>query len=141
MAKGEEIPKTNPAEIEKLIEQIRATNLEPGAKEKIERLLRTVLALLELLQRKNTSIKKLRQMIFGKRTERHPTAQARKAEDPEKDGEPEKADDGRPQASSDQDARAASQARVERSRNGKGMDAAQPPITAARGSLNAGMKV
>jgi transposase len=106
MAKGEEIPKTNPAEIEKLIEQIRATNLEPGAKEKIERLLRTVMALLELLQRKNTSIKKLRQMIFGKRTERHPTAQARKAEDPEKDGEPEKADDGRPQASGDQDARA-----------------------------------
>jgi len=38
MGKGEEIPKTNPAEIEKLIEQIRGTNLEPGAKEKIERL-------------------------------------------------------------------------------------------------------
>ena len=81
MAKGEEIPKTNPAEIEKLIEQIRGTNLEPGAKEKIERLLRTVLALLELLQRKNTSIKKLQQLIFGKRTEKHPLAQARKAED------------------------------------------------------------
>jgi hypothetical protein len=47
MAKGEEIPKTSPAEIEKLIEQIRGTNLEPGAKDKIERLLRTVLALLE----------------------------------------------------------------------------------------------
>lgn len=36
MAKGEEIPKTNPAEIEKLIEQIRGTNLEPGSKEKQE---------------------------------------------------------------------------------------------------------
>jgi hypothetical protein len=127
MAKGEEIPKTNPAEIEKLIEQIRATNLEPGAKEKIERLLRTVLALLELLQRKNTSIKKLRQMIFGKRTERHPTAQARKAEDPEKDGEPEKADDGRPQASSDQDARAeglASESGEKPKRKGHGRRAA-----------------
>jgi hypothetical protein len=33
--------------------------------------------LVELLQQKNTSIKKLRQSIFGKRTERH---QARKAE-------------------------------------------------------------
>jgi hypothetical protein len=39
-----------------LIEQIRGTNLEPGAKEKVERLLRTVLTLVELLQRKNTSI-------------------------------------------------------------------------------------
>jgi transposase len=106
MAKGEEIPKTNPAEIEKLIEQIRAANLEPGAKEKIERLLRTVLALLELLQRKNTSIKKLQQMIFGKRTEKRPDAEARKAEGSEKTDESEKADDDQPKASGDQEARA-----------------------------------
>jgi hypothetical protein len=103
MAKGEEIPETNPAEIKKLIEQMRATNLEPGAKEKIERLLRTVLALLELLQRKNTSLKKLRQMIFGKRTERH---QAKKAEALEKVDESEKSDDDRPKASGDQEAHA-----------------------------------
>jgi transposase len=104
MGKGEEIPKTNPAEIEKLIEQIRGTNLEPGAKDKIERLLRTVLALVELLQRKNTSIKKLQQMIFGKRTERHPTALVRKAEDSEKPDESGKSDDDRPKASGDQEA-------------------------------------
>jgi hypothetical protein len=54
MAKEGETPRTSPAEIENLIGQIRKTNLEPGAKEKIERLLRTVLALVELLQRKNT---------------------------------------------------------------------------------------
>src|SRR5262245_61017350 len=63
MAKEDEAPHTNSAEIENLIEQIRRTNLEPGSKDKIERLLRTVLTLVELLQRKNTSIKKLRQMI------------------------------------------------------------------------------
>src|SRR5215470_20352513 len=106
MAKREEIPKTNPAEIEKLIEQIRATNLEPSAKDKVERLLRTILALLELLQRKNTSIKKLQQMIFGKRTERHPTAPARKAEDPETSDESEMSDGDRPKSSGDQQARA-----------------------------------
>jgi len=55
----------------------------------------------ELLQRKNTSIKKLREMIFGKRTERH---QARKAEGQEKGDESEKADDGQPKAADDQDA-------------------------------------
>ncbi len=49
MAKGEEIPKTNPAEVENLIKQIRGTNLEPSAKERIERLLRTILILVELL--------------------------------------------------------------------------------------------
>ena len=41
MAKEDETPRANPAEIENLIGQIRRTNLEPGAEEKIERLLRT----------------------------------------------------------------------------------------------------
>jgi hypothetical protein len=76
MAKGEDIPKTSPAEIEKLIEQIRETNLEPGAKEKVERLLRTVIILVNLLQRKNMSIKKLRDMIFGRRTEKREGSKA-----------------------------------------------------------------
>jgi hypothetical protein len=43
MAKGEDIPKTSPVEIGKLIGQIRETNLESGAKEKVERLLRAVI--------------------------------------------------------------------------------------------------
>src|SRR5262245_12032531 len=103
MAKGDKTPRSNPAEIESLIEQIRGTNLDPRAKEKIERLLRTILTLVELLQRKNMSIKKLREMIFGKRTERH---QARKAEGREKMDESEKSDDGQPKAAGDQDARA-----------------------------------
>jgi hypothetical protein len=81
MAKGDEPPRSDPAEIENLIEQIRGTNLDPRTKEKVERPLRTVLTLVDLLQRKNTSIKKLREMIFGKRTERH---QTRKAEGLEK---------------------------------------------------------
>lgn len=102
VANKEEIPRTNPSEIENLIEQIRGTNLEQGAKEKIERLLRTVLLLADLLQRKNTSIKKLREMIFGKRTERH---QAKKAEDQKNPGESGKTSDGQPQAAGDQDAR------------------------------------
>jgi transposase len=112
MAKGEEIPRTNPAEIENLIEQIRGTNLDPGAKDKIERLLRTILSLLELLQRKNTSIKKLRELIFGKRTERH---QARKAEDREK------SDESLPPAPGDRDLKsAASASEGEEKPGGKG---------------------
>ena len=90
MANKEEIPRTSPAEIESLIEQIRATNLDPGTRTKIERLLRTILMLVELLQRRNTSIRKLREMIFGKRTERQ---RPRKPEAPAKPGEAEEADD------------------------------------------------
>lgn len=70
MAKSEELPKTSPAEIEALIEQIQATNLEPSTKEKVERLLRTVIVLINLLQRKNMSIKRLRDLVFGRRTEK-----------------------------------------------------------------------
>src|SRR5262245_46690576 len=70
MPKGEEIPKTSPAEIEHLIEQVQQTNLDPSAKEKIARLLRTVIFLINLLQRKNLSIRKLREMVFGPRTEK-----------------------------------------------------------------------
>jgi transposase len=103
MAKEDETPRTNPAEIESLIEQIRGTNLDPRARDKVERLLRTVLSLAELLQRKNASIKKLREMIFGKQTERH---QARKTEGREKVDESAKSDDGQPKAAGDQDARA-----------------------------------
>ena len=71
MANREDLPRTTPAEIEQLIRQIRATNFDQGSKDKIERLLRTILTLVELLQRRNTSIKKLREMIFGRRTEKH----------------------------------------------------------------------
>lgn len=107
MAKGEEIPRTNPAEIENLIEQIRGTNLDSGAKDKIERLLRTVLSLVELLRRKNTSIKKLRELIFGKRTEKH---QARKAEDREKSDESKESDQELAPASGDRDVKSAASA-------------------------------
>jgi hypothetical protein len=58
MANRADIPRTTSAEIEQLIRQIRGANLNQGAKDKIERLLCTVLILVELLQRKNTSIKK-----------------------------------------------------------------------------------
>lgn len=88
MPKGEEIPKTSPAEIEHLIEQVRQTNLDPGAKEKVERLLRTVLFLVDLLQRKNLSIRKLREMVFGPRTEKRKDQNAGGEEKPEaKEGE------------------------------------------------------
>jgi hypothetical protein len=71
MANRNDIPRTTPTEIEHLIEQVRATNLDPGSKDKIKRLLRTVLTLVELLGRRKTSINKLRDLIFGGRTEKH----------------------------------------------------------------------
>jgi hypothetical protein len=70
MAKNEEIPKTSPEEIEALIDQIKATNLDPDLKAKTERLLRSLLALINLLQKKSLSLRRLRNLVFGWRTEK-----------------------------------------------------------------------
>jgi len=100
MANREDIPRTTPAEIEHLIRQIQGANLDQGSKDKIERLLRTVLALAELLGRRNISIKKLRQMIFGPRTEKH---HGKKDESKKKKSEFESTENESTKASGDPD--------------------------------------
>jgi transposase len=70
MAKKEKLPKTNATEIEALIDRLKGSQLKEGDAELIERLLRIVVMLLDLLERKNLSIKKLKAMIFGPRTEK-----------------------------------------------------------------------
>jgi len=81
MAKGPEIPKTDSAEIEILIERLKQNRLEQRDVELIELLLRTVMALVNLLQRKNMSIKRLRDLIFGRRTEKRKTGSVSQPED------------------------------------------------------------
>jgi transposase len=70
MAKDPQIPKTNPDEIEALIERLEQHKLDRRDEELIKRLLRFVLVLVDLVERKNLSIKQLRKMIFGWRTEK-----------------------------------------------------------------------
>jgi hypothetical protein len=64
MAKKEDIPKTSPEEIEALIDQIKATNLDPALKAKNERLLPSLLTLISFLQRKILSLRRLRNLIL-----------------------------------------------------------------------------
>jgi transposase len=78
MAKIDEIPKTNPDEIEALIKRLRQAEVESQVLDKqsidrIERLLRFAMAVVNIVQRKNASIKRLRKMIFGGRTEKRRT--------------------------------------------------------------------
>ena len=65
MAKRDGIPKTDPSEIEALIQRFKRSNLEPRDTQLVERLLRLVLSMASLLQHKNTSIKRLKRLIFG----------------------------------------------------------------------------
>lgn len=57
MSKREEIPRTNPSEIEALIERVKQNDLKEGDVQLLERLLRLLLSLTNLLQQKNASIK------------------------------------------------------------------------------------
>src|SRR5262249_3768154 len=65
MAKQDDIPKTDPSEIEALIQRLKQSNLEPRDAQLVERLLRLVLSMASLLQHKNASIKRLKRLIFG----------------------------------------------------------------------------
>jgi hypothetical protein len=65
MAKRDDIPKTDPSEIEALIQRIKQSNIEPRDAQLVERLLRLVLSMASLLQHKNASIKRLKRLIFG----------------------------------------------------------------------------
>ena len=65
MAKLDDTPKTDPSEIEALIQRLNQSNLEPRDAQLVERLLRLVLSMASLLQHKNASIKRLKRLIFG----------------------------------------------------------------------------
>jgi DNA-directed RNA polymerase sigma subunit (sigma70/sigma32) len=58
MAKLDDTPKTDPSEIEALIQRLNQSNLEPRDAQLVERLLRLVLSMASLLQHKNASIKR-----------------------------------------------------------------------------------
>src|SRR5262245_32553351 len=65
MKSDEEIPTADSEQIERLIERVKQGKLEQNDAQLIEKLLRTFLTLTSLLQRKNTTIKRLKQMFLG----------------------------------------------------------------------------
>jgi transposase len=84
MAKHDDIPTTSPAEIEALIERVKHSQLAPRDAQLVERLLRLVLSMATLLQQKNASIKRLKRLRFGPRSDKR-TANPAPAEDKAQD--------------------------------------------------------
>jgi transposase len=77
MARQEDIPKTDPSEIEALIERVRHSDIAPRDAQLIERLLRLVLSMASLLEHKNASIKRLKRLIFGPGSDKRTAAEAK----------------------------------------------------------------
>jgi transposase len=67
---NDKIPKINPNDVEQLIEKFEQNRLDEQEKKLITGLLRTLLALASVLEKKKVSITRLRDMIFGKKREK-----------------------------------------------------------------------
>ncbi|MGH9842884.1 MAG: IS66 family transposase [Blastocatellia bacterium] len=65
MQNHEEIPTADTDQIERLLDRVKQGKLEPDDAQLIERLLQTLLTLVSLLQGKNTTIRRLKELLFG----------------------------------------------------------------------------
>ena len=83
----DEIPKISPSEVETLIKKIEQTTLSEQDKRMITRLLRTLLYVVGLLQEKKVTLLRLKELIFGKKSEK---MKRRDGEKGEPESEPER---------------------------------------------------
>src|SRR5215813_1750321 len=70
MAESDKIPQVDPAEIELLIEKIEQNKLDERERRLIAALLRTFLYVVSQLQEKKITLLKLKEMIFGRKSEK-----------------------------------------------------------------------
>ena len=73
MPKHDDSTSTDTSEIEALIARLEAGRLREDDVKTLARLLRTFLALIHLLQRKNSSIARLKRLLFGPRSDTRST--------------------------------------------------------------------
>jgi hypothetical protein len=72
MKKQDEIPTTNPSDIEGLIKRFENNQLSDSDKQLVTRLLRFLISLLGMVQRKNATIARLKKMLFGPGGDKQP---------------------------------------------------------------------
>src|SRR5262249_44863591 len=76
----DEIPKINPSEVETLIEKIWQNKLDEQDKRMIDRLLRTLLYVVSMLQEKKVTLLRLKETVFGKKSEKMKREKGEKGE-------------------------------------------------------------
>ena len=94
MADAGKIPKIDPAEVEILIERVKQNKLEEREAELIAGLLRTLLYLVAMLQEKKATLLRLREMIFGRKSEKRKKADPESSQGEEKKDAASDADNG-----------------------------------------------
>ncbi len=94
MAEADNIPKINPDEVDILIEKVEQNKLSDQDRKIITGLLRTLLYLIVELQNKKATLLRLREMIFGRKSEKRKKADPESSQDEEKKDEEKKDPDG-----------------------------------------------
>lgn len=84
MKRDQEIPSTDATEIDHLRQRLRSGQLDEQDLQLLDRILGSFLTLIDLLQRKNASIKRLKHWLFGPSADKRATAQEKPSpSDPE----------------------------------------------------------
>src|SRR5262249_32257377 len=65
MKNNDDIPTTDTTEIKRLINRVRQGELDQGDAQLIEKLLNILLTIVSLLERKHTSIRRMKALLFG----------------------------------------------------------------------------
>ncbi len=65
MKNNDDIPTTDTTEIKQLINRVKRGELDQGDAQLIEKLLNILLMIVSLLQRKNTSIRRMKELLLG----------------------------------------------------------------------------
>ena len=81
MKDEEKIPTTNSNEIEALIKRVEGDQLHEGDKDMIARLLRMWLVVLRLMDKPKTTLDKVKQMLFGKSSNKRSKSDSEKGKD------------------------------------------------------------
>ena len=70
MKNNDDIPTTDTAEIKRLINRVNRGELDQGDAQLIEKLLNFLLLIVSLLERKHTSIRRMKELLFGMEEEK-----------------------------------------------------------------------
>jgi hypothetical protein len=120
MAEGENSPKIDPAEIEVLIDRVKQNKLNQREAELIAGLLRTLLYLLGQLQDKTATIRRLQEMIFGRKSEKRKKGESKSPEGQAKPDQSGEADNGGARNQTENDAGAEASEKKEPKKRGHG---------------------
>src|SRR6266542_439568 len=86
MKNNDDIPTTDTTEIKQLINRVKRGELDQGDAQLIEKLLNILLMIVSLLQRKNTSIRRMKELLLGMKEKKRGKDEAKNSADDHRSG-------------------------------------------------------